>query len=156
MQNKFLIVLTFLIGLSAVSCDSNQVYDESFAVGDNGWAMDDVKTFDIPITDTMSVLNMYVNLRTSTDYPYQNIYLFMYSEYPDGYTDKDTLELILAENDGRWYGESSGTVVENRFPIASGRFQPAGNYIFKIQHAMQDEFLPEIIDVGMRISIREN
>ena len=138
------------------SCDGNRIFEENHTVGDGGWAMEDVKTFNIPITDTMSALNIYVNLCTSTDYPYSNIYLFMESSYPNGYNDLDTLDLILAQKDGQWLGENSGTVIENRFMIASGgRFPTAGDYVFKIQHAMQDAVLPEVIDVGMRVEIRD-
>lgn len=138
------------------SCDSNRLYEENFPVDDAGWRADDIKTFEFDVEDTVSALNLFVNVRTSTDYPYSNMYVFLHSAYPDGYTDKDTLEFILAEPDGRWKGESSGTVVENKILISSGgRFATRGTYVFKLEHAMRDEILPEVLDVGFRVELKE-
>lgn len=144
----------FVVLLSG--CDSNRIYEENFEVADNIWKADDVKKFSFEITDTVNALDIFINLRTTIDYPYGNLYIFLYSEYPNGYTDKDTLNLILAEPDGKWLGNSSGTVVENQILISrGGRFPGTGDYTFKIQHAMSDENLPEVIDVGFRVAFTE-
>ena len=145
------------ISLGFASCDSNMIYEENLAVADNIWNNDDIKTFEFDITDTMSPVNIFVNLRTTIDYQYSNIYVFLYSEYPNGTTNKDTLEFLLAKSDGEWYGDNSGTVVEFKGLIASGgRFSTAGKYQFQIQHAMREKDLAEVIDVGMRIEIKED
>lgn len=156
-RSKILTGLTFVLLMALlVGCDSNRLYEEYLEVDSEGWHADDIKKFEFEIEDTLSAVNLYINLRTSTDYPYSNIYLFLYSEYPGGYTDKDTLEFILAEPDGKWLGESSGTVVENKALISSGgRFGNRGTYVFKLQHGMREEILPEIIDVGMRVELAE-
>lgn len=144
-----------LLGLG--SCDSNKIYEENLAVQDNIWMSDDIKTFEFDVTDTMSAVNIFVNLRTTTDYQYSNIYVFLYREYPDGITDKDTLEFLMAKSDGEWYGENTGTVVEFVSLIASGgRFATPGTYKFQLQHAMREDELAEVIDVGMRIEIKED
>lgn len=151
-----LIWLSFLMPFLFISCDSNRIYEENFEVADNVWNVEDIKTFTFEITDTVSPLELFVNVRTTTDYPYSNLYIFLYSEYPNGYTDKDTLNFILAEPSGRWLGENSGTVVENRIAISSGgRFPASGKYTFKIQHAMREDDLGEIIDVGFRVAYME-
>lgn len=148
--------IVMLVMLS-LSCDSNKIYEENFAVENNEWKHSDIKTFEFEIDDTLSPLNLFINLRTTTDYQYSNIYLFLHSEYPDGYSDKDTLEFILAEPNGKWLGESSGTVVENQVLISrGGRFMHKGTYIFKLEHAMREEVLSEIIDVGFRVELMEN
>lgn len=149
-----LILLSTIIFLS--SCDDTVIYEENIPVENNEWASDDIKTFNFEIQDTISPLNLYINLRTTTDYPYSNLYIFLYSEYPDGYTDKDTLEFVLAESDGKWLGENTGTVIENKILISrGGSFTKQGNYTFKIQHAMREEILPEVIDVGFRVELME-
>lgn len=135
------------------ACDTERIYEENFAVENQVWNAEDIKTFSFEITDTLSPVDLYVNIRTTTDYPYSNLYIFLYSDYPNGYTDKDTLEFILAESDGRWLGENSGTVVENQILIArGGYFSVSGTYTFKIQHAMREDDLPEIMDVGFRVA----
>ena len=147
--------LAMLLGLG--SCDNNMIYDENIAVGDNVWTFDDIKTFEFDVSDTISPVNIFVNLRTTTEYQYSNIYVFLYSEYPNGATNKDTLEFLLAKPDGEWYGDNTGTIVEFKGLIATGgRFSTAGKYRFQIQHAMREKELPEVIDVGMRVEIMED
>lgn len=149
-------LLVFCVAFIFYSCDSNRIYEENFSVENNVWNSEDVKTFSFEITDTMSPLDLFVNIRTTPDYGYSNLYVFLYSEYPNGYSDKDTLEFILAEQDGKWLGESSGTVIENQILISrGGRFPYSGKYTFKIQHAMREKDLPEIIDVGFRVAFME-
>ncbi len=155
-QNRvsFFLVLCFAWVLN--SCDSNRVYEENFSVENNVWNYEDVKTFSFDITDTLSPFDLYVNIRTTSDYQYSNLYVYLYSAYPNGYSDKDTLEFILAEQDGKWLGESSGTVIENQILISrGGRFPYSGKYTFKIQHAMRERDLPEIIDIGFRVALME-
>lgn len=149
--------LMLLLSAGFASCDSNRVYEENFSVGDGHiWNSEDVKVFSFDISDTLSPLDLFVNIRTTTDYPYSNLFVFLYSEYPNGYTDKDTLEFILAETNGKWLGENSGTVVENQILISrGGRFPYAGKYTFKIQHAMREPDLSEIIDIGFRVALMD-
>jgi gliding motility-associated lipoprotein GldH len=81
-----------------------------------------------------------------------SLYVFLYSEYPDGSSHKDTLEFLLAEPDGKWLGENTGTIVEFKGPIAAGgRFSKLGKYTFKLQHAMREEELKEVVDIGLCI-----
>lgn len=148
--------LLILVAGFVTSCDSNRVYEENFSIENSTWHKDDVKEFAFDITDTLSPLDLFVNIRTTSDYPYSNLHLFLYSEYPNGYSDKDTLEFLLAEPNGKWLGEHSGTVVEFRIMIAHGGvFSTPGKYVFKIQHAMREDELPEILDVGFRVALTE-
>ncbi len=146
---KIGLAVALLFGL--LSCDGNKIFEENQGFENNTWLSEDVKTFSFNVTDTISPINLFVNLRTTTDYAYSNIYVFLYSEFPNGTSDKDTLEFLLAQSDGKWLGDNTGTVVEFRGQIAAGgRFSVAGDYTFKLQHAMREESLPEIIDIGFR------
>lgn len=142
-------------GVLTVSCDSTVIYEDNQACAGNVWKYDDIKTFQFEIKDTLSPMNIKVNLRTTIDYPYSNIYMFLYSDYPNGESFKDTLEFMMAKPDGEWLGENSGTVVEFSSLIGQGVFSKAGTYVFKLQHGMRENDLAEIIDVGMRIELME-
>ena len=138
------------------SCDDNKVYDEFLSFENNVWESDDVKTFSFDIKDTISQVNLWVNLRTTTDYAYENIYMFLNSEYPNGESNLDTLEFILAQPDGKWNGEKSGTIIEFHSMIASGgRFNTSGQYSFSFQQAMRDESLSDVVDIGFRVETKD-
>jgi gliding motility-associated lipoprotein GldH len=141
---------------SLTACDSGVLYEENLACEDNVWKYEDIKQFEFDVTDTLSPVNLFINMRTTTDYPYSNIYMFLYSTYPGDEERKDTLEFKLAETDGKWLGENSGTVVEFQGLISTGgRFARAGTYIFKLQHGMRENDLAEIIDVGFKVELME-
>ena len=57
----------------------------------------------------------------------------------------------MAQPDGKWFGETSGTIVENQALITQGYFTDAGTYSFKLEQAMRDNDLTEILDVGLRV-----
>ena len=62
----------------------------------------------------------------------------------------------MAEPDGKWLGDNTGKLVEFKGLIASGgRFSTAGKYKFEIQHAMREEELSEVVDIGVRIETIE-
>jgi gliding motility-associated lipoprotein GldH len=156
-MRNFSALLLLVISIGLTSCDSNKIFEDNIAVADNIWMSDDIKTFEFDVTDTMSAVNIFVNLRTTIDYPYSNMFVFLYSEYPNGTSNKDTLEFIMAKSDGEWYGDNTGTVVEFTSLIASGgRFSTEGKYKFQLQHAMREAELTEVIDVGMRVEIKED
>ncbi|UKN00499.1 gliding motility lipoprotein GldH [Paracrocinitomix mangrovi] len=146
-------VLMVVFALAFISCESDAIYEETRTIANNEWMAEDVKSFDIPIEDTLSAHDLFIDLRTTTDYEYSNLYLFLYSDYPNGYSSKDTLEFILAKPDGEWYGENSGSVVEFRFLVSRGIFDKKGVYNFKVGHGMRDEPLKNVMDVGFRVEL---
>jgi gliding motility-associated lipoprotein GldH len=156
-KNLSSIIMAIVIILAGLtSCDNSKIYEENFNVDSEGWHSDDIKDFKFTIEDTLSPLSLFVNVRTSTDYKYSNLYIFLHSKYPNGEKNKDTLEFILADPMGKWYGESSGTVVEFKGMISTGgRFAQAGEYMFSIEHAMREEVLAEVIDVGFRVELAD-
>ena len=74
------------------------------------------------------------------------------SDLPDGRTATDTLELVLADSQGRWYGSGLGDLLWYRIPYKRGvKFPLPGVYQFKLEQAMRVEALPAIVNVGFRV-----
>ncbi len=144
-------MLFLSLGLSFSACDDAVIFEENKTFKNNIWVYEDGKTFSFTITDSLLPVKLSVNLRTTTNYPYSNIYMFMHSNYPNGYSDIDTLEFFLADPQGNWLGDHSGTVVENRAMLSKGLFPATGTYRFKLEQAMRNDSLPEVLDVGMRV-----
>ncbi len=96
-RNKF--VLLFSITCLMVSCIQKDVYLQYRTLPTNGWNKDSVLTFDIPISDTASLYNVYINIRHRGEYPYQNLWFFLRQSSPvnDSVT-KDTIECYLADH----------------------------------------------------------
>lgn len=137
-------------------CDRAMVYDQSVPVKGRSWHRAVQYPFLVTIEDTVSVYNLYVNLRHTGDYPYSNLFLFLHSSLPDGQLATDTLELVLADSRGRWYGEGLGDLLSYRILYKKGvRLAQSGVYRFSIEQAMRSEALPAIVNVGFRVERAE-
>lgn len=149
-RNLTLFLLTPFLVLS--SCNNSVVYTDSVAMTDNKWQLMNVASFTSTITDTLNSNNLFFILRTGSDYPFRNIYLFVTATSPGGSNITDTLQYYLADDKGKWYGKGFGDVHELKLPYKSNVFFPAkGEYIFKIQHGMRSQELTGVYDIGFRI-----
>jgi gliding motility-associated lipoprotein GldH len=128
------------------------VYDAYKTIPSDGWSKDSVACFNVNVTDTLSTNNVYINLRNNSSYPYCNIYLFVKATSPAGDIASDTVEYMLADVYGRWYGKGFSKLIDNRLAFRKFvRFPYKGVYRFEIKQGMRMDMLPEISDVGLRI-----
>jgi len=134
------------------SCDPNRVYEKNKEIPDFKWGLTDTIVFEVPIEDTISPNNIYFNVRNSSKYTMQNLYVFIHTEAPNGVSLTDTLEVSLADDKGRWTGSGWGDLYDNQFIYKKNiRFPVSGIYTFKYIHGMRTETLQYISDVGIRI-----
>ncbi|MBT8256873.1 MAG: gliding motility lipoprotein GldH [Bacteroidia bacterium] len=145
------------------SCDSDLVFDEYKSV-DGAWDKDDSIEFKIMPPDTLNPYNLFINLRNTNDYKYNNLFLIVEMNYPNGKIKKDTLEYRMTTPEGEFLGAGFTDVKENKLWYSQAEiFDESGEYIVKINHAMREtgavngiEKLEGIIDVGFRIERPKN
>jgi gliding motility-associated lipoprotein GldH len=150
-HGPFLVFLAILISTLS-SCDNKAIYDNTKSIKDNVWNVDDPVIFKVPVKDTLAVYNFYLNIRHTTDYRFANIYFFVTSIYPDGHEARDTVECILADRQGKWFGKGISNIRDDQILLRRGlRFPEAGTYTFEFEQAMREKELPGIKDIGLRI-----
>jgi len=133
-------------------CDSKRLYEENKQIPKRVWNNKNLVHFTVDITDTISLHNVYINIRNAGDYAYSNLFMFLRTAYPGGKVSCDTVECILADIGGRWLGKGSGDVWDNQILFKSGvRFTKTGIYTFSYEQAMRVEDISMITDVGLRI-----
>ena len=148
------VLFCFSVLLNA--CDSARVFEQNKTIPDSIWDKDNRVNFEVDITQPAALYNMYVNVRNAGNYGYSNLFLFMDTRYPDGFVSRDTIECILAAEDGRWLGDGSGDIFDNRILFRKGfKFPMRGTYRFVIEQGMRQEKLAMIMDVGIRIELAE-
>lgn len=155
----------FILGMMFVitSCDSNRVFDEYKALDDNKWVQENPIEFEIPITDTISRNNLFVNIRNNADYQYSNLFLITHIKFPDGKQVVDTLQYAMTDNNGRFLGSGISEVKESRLFLKENiMFPSSGNYNVSIYQAMRKngtvqgiEELEGVTNVGFRIEKAE-
>lgn len=148
-----------IVALMAIlmSCNSNVMYTDAVTMDDNMWALDNVATFPMDNSDTISRSDISFSIRTSSDYPFRNIFLFVSITSPYGQTVCDTLEYFLADEKGNWYGRGVGDVHELNLPFKENVYFPIqGTYRFTVRHGMRVGDLPGVYDFGVRVISAEN
>ena len=156
MKNRNIIFGIVLLLGTLLSCDNNRIFEENISIPNKEWTVDYKPTFDFEIQDTTLFYNFYINLRNNTDYPYSNLYLFVNSHLPDGSMATDTLEVYLADREGKWLGKGLGKIKESRFFLKQNLVFPhKGEYSIEIEQAMRTEKLIGIEDIGIRIERAE-
>lgn len=157
MYTMFKKTISFFISiliLAAVfsSCNQNTVYNENVTLPSEGWHKNNAISFNVNIYDSLTNYEFSLITRNSIDYRFSNLYIFLITEFPNGNISRDTIECILANDEGKWLGKGWGDIKENKIALKTGlRFPLTGNYKFLIQQAMRVDTLTGINDVGLSI-----
>ncbi len=149
----FILIVSFL-----VSCDDKRVFDEYKSVG-SAWNKDSIVSFDLPKLEPTKQYNLFLNVRNNDNYPFNNLFLLVSLENPDGLTKVDTLEYAMANLDGTLLGEGFSDTKESKlFYKEKLKFDKKGQYKVRIQQAVRqsgkvkgEKELKGITEVGFRI-----
>ncbi|WP_231374058.1 gliding motility lipoprotein GldH [Aureivirga marina] len=158
------LMMIFIASLFLIACDSNRVYDQYKAIPNSSWDAENVVEFEVPITDTISRNNIYINLRNNKDYEFNNLFLITQIEFPNGTNVVDTLEYEMTTKDGHWLGKGSSDIKENvLFYKENVKFYLEGTYKILVEQAMRkssdvegNDPLEGVSDVGIRVEKVKN
>ncbi len=153
----------FLIVVVFVSCESNTVFSETRPM-DGYWGQEEAVEFKLPQLDSLKSYNLFLDIRNTNDYKYNNIFLIVSINFPFGKTITDTLEYRMANPDGSWMGQGIGNVKESKLWYKEHvRFLEDGDYSVIIEQAMRNngavdgvKKLEGITDVGLSIEEATN
>lgn len=147
--------------ISIISCDSNRIYD-TYKPVPNKWHQDSIIRFKVKPPDSLKTYNLFINLRNTNAYKYNNLFLITELIYPNGKTTTDTLEYKMADPSGKFLGSGYTNIKENKLWYKGHDkkfiFNESGTYTIHIQHAMRERNkingiveLEGITDIGFRI-----
>lgn len=147
-----LLLLIILTAVILFSCDPDRVYEKNIRIPDGIWDRNNIVSFEVIVGDTITPHNLYINVRNAGMYPVSNLYLFITTIAPSGHAIKDTVQIILADEKGRWLGKGLGDIWDNQQLYKENvRFAQKGKYVFEYEQAMRPEKLPFILDAGLRV-----
>ena len=153
MKNTALLLSVCMIVLS---CDSHKLYENFVPIPDDTWNRSNILSFDVNISDTTTVYNLYLYVRNVSRYEFANLYLFVTAHSPDGNMERDTVEVTLADDNGNWLGRGAASIFTLKYPYKTlVRFPVRGIYTFDMEQAMRMPDLKHISDIGLRIEEAE-
>jgi len=150
-----------LFAFVAFSCQQNKPFDRYTSILDS-WDKQQTISYDFIAPDTINPYDLFINLRTTTDYKFSNLFLVVELNYPNGKVTKDTLEYKMAKPNGELLGTGFTSIKEHKLWIKGHKmpfvFTEQGSYQIHIQQAMRHRGeskgvaqLEGVIDVGFSI-----
>lgn len=133
------------------SCTTVDLYERTITIPRHEWESSFKPSFHFTITDSTKAYKIFVILRHTDKYNFNNIYVNLYVKGPG----RDSIlkiqrDLTLATNDGGWEGSGMDDVYEHRIPLEKIPLK-AGDYSFTIEQIMREDPLKNVLNVGLRL-----
>jgi gliding motility-associated lipoprotein GldH len=144
------IACSFFMAVS--SCTTSDAFEKTTFFPKHEWRSADKEPFTFSISDTASLYNIYIVLRHSDAYKYNNIWMNVTTQINNDSATTKQLELVLGDNSKGWLGAGMDDIYEhkiliNRYPVKLKK----GDYHFMLQHTMREDPLQYIFNAGIRV-----
>ena len=147
------VIFSLFLAVLLSSCSESYFFGEEKQIPSGKWSVDSVTTFTVNIEDTVSAYYIFLSITNGEEYFYRNLYIFMTIKFPHNIVRVDTIDCMLADEKGKWYGKE---VDDNRYRNfllyrKNVRFPYKGRYEFELEQAMRHRVLEGIYSVGLYI-----
>ncbi len=142
-----------LSGLLAASCKQIDVFEKNTVIPGYAWHSGFMAKGSFAISDTTSYYNIYLVLRHTDAYRYNNIWLDIGMQAPGDSLFVQRTDISLGTDATGWDGTGMNDIWETR-KLLNGeprRFKRAGTYQFSISQVMRDDPLKNVMSAGIRI-----
>ena len=150
-RGSLLILPALCLLMLLASCTETPFYDKAYAFKDRTWNQKVKPKFEFEITDTSQFYDLVISVRTTTDYMYNNMWLFLETKTPSGLSAREPFQIRIADPKGEWLGTKTGTTIQNELIFAKRKFPEAGKYIWNLEQGITENNLTEILDIGIQI-----
>jgi gliding motility-associated lipoprotein GldH len=135
------------------SCTQIDIFEKNTEIPKYEWRTDFSATGEFLISDTVDKYNIYLVLRHTDAYQYNNIWLNIGLQPPADSMHIQKINLKLGNDLNGWDGAGMNDIWEVR-KLLNGeptRFKRSGRYRFGISQIMRDNPLLHVMSVGLRI-----
>jgi gliding motility-associated lipoprotein GldH len=143
----------FIATLFLAGCSTLDIYEKNATIPKQEWLYSFKPAFDFTISDTSALYNIYIVLRHTDAYRYNNIWLNLGSKSPGDSMRYQRFELALGSDATGWEGTGMDDIWEVRKPITKGpvRFAKNGSYTFTLEQVMRENPLQHVMNAGIRV-----
>ena len=139
------------------SCKQIDVFEKNTVIPNYEWKANFTMAGDFMIRDTVSAYNIYLVLRHTDAYQYNNIWLNIGLQPPGDSLFMQKVDLKLGDDATGWEGTGMNDIWEVR-KLLNGepkRFKKAGNYHYIISQIMRDDPLRNVMSAGLRVERKD-
>ncbi len=150
MKRILYIAVVLLAACTITPAPGNDNYFSSFATIDGGgWLYaEPVPMVVDTLRDSTATGTLVLSLRHGADYPYSNIWLEISKARRDSVVMRDTFDIILADDFGKWRGKGMGTSLQLTDTLRRS-FRIARGDTLMLRHIMRLDTLDGIERVGL-------
>lgn len=150
----------FIIASLLQACQSIELFEKSVTIPGHAWDNSYKPNFNFTIKDTTVPYKLYVVIRHTDKYNYNNIYVNITTQQPgEDSTRTGRYDLTLATNEKGWLGSGMDDIYEHRILLTpAGQefyFKKSGDYRFTIEQIMRENPLQHVMNVGLRLEKKQ-
>ncbi|MBP5219634.1 MAG: gliding motility lipoprotein GldH [Bacteroidaceae bacterium] len=140
-----------LIILFSACSDDKTLLHSFHSIENSKWEKDDTAKFTLPAVWTDRKVEVQVEVRTNSRYPYQTLWLKAEHNFADStkYV-KQSVKCTILNETGDIQGNGISTV-QYAYPIGTFNIKKGQESTIKITHNMRSELLNGIHDIGVKI-----
>ena len=140
------------------SCKQIDVFEKNTNIPNYEWQQNFSVKGDFLITDTVAAYSIYLVLRHTDAYQYNNIWLNIGLQPPGDSLHTQKINLQLGDDANGWEGTGMNDIWEVRKLLngAPRRFKQPGKYSFSISQVMRNNPLLNIMSAGLRIEKKKD
>lgn len=133
------------------ACESDVVFERYAEIEEETWNCHEAVEFTVEIPEK-ALYEVELGIRHTTDFEMANLWCFVSACQEEKKIIRDTLNLRIAEPDGRWLGR--GSVIKSILqPLRKSPLTlPAGTVVFKVEQGMRVDELAGVKSVGLHIT----
>jgi gliding motility-associated lipoprotein GldH len=148
--------IVILASYILTSCTTIDLYEKAVTIPKHQWNNSYKPSFDFTIKDTSAPYRLFLILRHTEKYNFNNIFVNVYVKGPGQDTvQKIQQDLVLATNDKGWLASGLDDIYEHRIQLGSDQSLRAGNYTFTIEQIMREDPLENVLNVGLRLEKKQ-
>jgi len=147
---RFLVILSLITAFSG--CTTIDIYEKNADIPAHEWKNSFRPEFDFTIKDTLTRYRVYLVLRHTDKYNFNNIFINLYVKGPGQDTaSRFQRDILLATNEKGWLGTGMDDIYEQRRELTQPLSLRAGDYHFAIEQIMREDPLKNVLNVGLRV-----
>ena len=152
-SGTFLYIITIVLVCLIHSCTTLDTFEKNVSIPNHAWNSDFKPEIEFEIQDTSSRYNIFVVIRHTDAYRYNNIWMNVYMQFPGDTIRKQQLDIRLATDDRGWLGSGMDDIFEHRVLVTQEPqyLRTPGIYKFRLENIMRENPLEYVMNVGIRV-----
>lgn len=145
--------LLLIISIWLTACSRIDTFEKTVPIPQQKWFYNYTPSFSFDITDTASSYNIYLVIRHTNNYKYNNIWLKVDTQFPGDTTRSARIDMILGSDATGWNGKGMDDIYEYRKVITPGpwAFKRRGKYTFTLSQIMRENPIEHVMNIGVRV-----